>query len=76
MLEEYDVQATRREAREKGIEEGIKKGIEKGEYEKAVQIAKNMLDEGIPLKVISRLTDLPIEVVHQLASSKDISLQQ
>lgn len=72
MLEEYDVQATRREAREKGIEEGI----EKGEYEKAVQIAKNMLDEGISLKVISRLTDLPIEVVHQLASSKDISLQQ
>ena len=40
---------------EKGIEKGMEKGIEKGEYDKSIQIAKNLLDilddETIALKI-------------------------
>lgn len=69
---EFDMDTALRVQKEEGIEEGK----QVGEYEKAVQIAKNMLDESIPLKVISRLTDLPIEIVQELANrdtTKNIS---
>ena len=60
---------------EKGIEQGIEKGIEKGieqgleqgrlrgAYEKSLETAKNLLNEGIDSQIVARCTNLPLEVV-------------
>jgi len=50
---------------QKGIEEGIEKGIEKGEKNKAIEIAKNLLDI-LDDETISIKTGLTIEEVKRL----------
>ena len=47
---------------EKGIEEGIEKGIEKGKLE----IARNLLANGIPAEVIARSANLPLDQIEGL----------
>lgn len=64
MFEEYDVQTTRKKAREEGREEGRE--------EEKIEIAKKLIDI-LDIKTIAEKTDLSIERVRQLASSKDIS---
>ncbi len=56
---------TREEGIQKGIEEGIEKGIEKGEKNKAIEIAKNLLDI-LDDETISMKTGLTIEEVKRL----------
>ncbi|WP_346868480.1 Rpn family recombination-promoting nuclease/putative transposase [Clostridium sp. UBA1353] len=56
---------TREEGIQKGIEEGIEKGIEKGEKNKAIEIAKNLLDI-LDDETISIKTGLTIEEVKRL----------
>ena len=38
------------------IDIGIKRGIKKGEKEKQINIIKNMLAEGLPISLISKIT--------------------
>jgi predicted transposase/invertase (TIGR01784 family) len=49
-------------------EEGIEKGLERGREEKSEQVARNLLDEGMPIEAVARLADLPIEKVRILKS--------
>ena len=51
---------------EKGIELGITRGIEKGEVQKAVAIAKAMLENGEPLVKIAQYTRLSLEQVKKI----------
>ncbi len=60
LLEEYDVQATRKEAREEGKQEG--------EYNKALEIAKGLIGL-LDIHTIAEKTGLPIEVVKEIAEN-------
>lgn len=48
-----------------GIEKGIEKGIEQGMDKRSKEIAKNMKDEGMDSKTISKLTGLSIEQIEK-----------
>ena len=50
----------------KGKEEGRKEGLEEGSTTKAIEIAKSMLEDNIPVEQISKYTNLPIDEVNSL----------
>lgn len=59
-----------RDAREEGIKEGIKEGIEEGAKIEKLEIAKNMLKEGVDKKIIERVTGLTKEEIEKLNINK------
>ena len=65
----YAMEIERREriARNIGIEEGMKEGIQKGMKKGLTQTALAMLEENIPLDVISKCTSLTIQEIEILA---------
>jgi predicted transposase/invertase (TIGR01784 family) len=50
------------EVKRRGIEEGIEKGIEKGK----IEVARNMLAEGIAADIVVKSTGLPADQVRKL----------
>ena len=54
------------EGRKEGIEEGIKEGIEKGEKNKAIEIAKSLINLGLDKEAISKSTGLDLCEVEKL----------
>lgn len=60
----------REEGRTEGREEGVQIGEEKGKAERNIEIAKNLLAQGVDIKTISLATDLsPEEIVEFFSSS-------
>ena len=55
-----------KKGKEEGIKVGIEKGIEKGAKNEKINIAKNMLKEGLDIKLISKLSGLSIEEIKNL----------
>jgi predicted transposase/invertase (TIGR01784 family) len=53
-------------ARQEGMEKGMVKGIEKGKREEALDIAREMKMEGLPLAQISKFTKLSAEEIEKL----------
>ena len=53
-----------------GREEGIAIGLERGAYETKLETAKAMLSLGLPLDQIQLCTNLPLDVVLEVAQSK------
>ena len=53
-----------------GREEGISIGLERGAYETKLETAKAMLSLGLPLDQIQLCTNLPLDVVLEVAQSK------
>ena len=53
-------------AERKGMEKGMEKGIKKGEKNKAVEIARKLLDIGISSEQISSATGLPVPEIMEL----------
>ena len=51
-------------------EEGIKEGIEQGEKNKAMEIAKEMLKEGMKIEKIIKITGLTKEEVEEIVNKK------
>ena len=51
-----------KEGKEKGIKQGIKQGIK----EKAIETAKNMLNKGLDIELISECTGLDIKEIEKL----------
>ncbi len=68
LLEEYDVQATRKEAREEGKQEGIQIGVKRGKQESRIEIAKKLLKTS-DIYTVAEITELPIEIVKELAEN-------
>ncbi len=68
LLEEYDVQATRKEAREEGKQEGIQIGVKRGKQESRIEIAKKLLKTS-DIYTVAEITELPIGVVKELAEN-------
>lgn len=47
-------------------EKGIEKGIEKGKQEGIIQMAREMLNNGLNMELVSTITKLPKEVLETL----------
>ena len=74
----YEKQEGIKEGLEKGIKEGLEKGLkegldkglkegkEEGEKNKSIEIAKNMLKEGLDVNLISKLSGLTVEEIENL----------
>ena len=56
----------RREGFEEGLHQGREQGREQGAYEQALETARNLLTEGLAPQVVTRCTNLPLEVVQEL----------
>ncbi|MDE7210701.1 MAG: Rpn family recombination-promoting nuclease/putative transposase [Lachnospiraceae bacterium] len=55
-----------------GIEKGIEKGIETGEYQKAIQIAKNMLAKNFDFDLTAEISGLSVAQIEQLSKEEKI----
>ena len=55
--------------REEGREEGISLGREEGAYQKALETARNLLEDGFSPEIIAKYTYLPIETIQELMDS-------
>jgi predicted transposase/invertase (TIGR01784 family) len=53
-------------AEARGEAKGMEKGMEKGEYKKALDIAREMKKDGLPLAQISKFTKLSVEEIEKL----------
>ena len=65
-VEQFNIRKGLEKGLKQGIEQGIEKGIELGTNKRNIDIAKNMLDERIDIKVISRVTGLSEKELLQL----------
>jgi hypothetical protein len=65
---EKGIMVGREEGREEGIEVGIERGREEGRETNRIEIAQNMLNDGLPLDAVVKYTSLPREKVIFLQS--------
>ena len=56
----------REEGKEEGLKEGKIEGLKEGEKNKSIEIAKNMLKEGLDVNLISKLSGLSIKEIEEL----------
>lgn len=66
MFEEYDVQATRKEAEEVGYKKGIQEGIQEGIKVYRIEMAEKLLKLGESsdkIKILLELSDQQIEEI-------------
>jgi len=56
----------RQEGVKEGRQEGIKEGRQEGEFDKAILIARKMIQEGFSLADIAKLTDLSPDDLQKL----------
>ena len=54
------------DARQAGLREGMEKGLLAGERKKAIETAKKMLENEIPIDLITKCTGLSLEEVKRL----------
>ena len=50
-----------------GLQQGIEQGLERGAYPKALKTAKNLLSMGLSPEQVAQGTNLPLDVVLELA---------
>ena len=56
--------------REEGISIGLEQGREQGAYQNKLETAKAFLSEGLAPQMVARCTNLPLDVVQELAQTK------
>ena len=57
------------DAEQRGYKEGVSDGISQGEHQKAIETAKNLLAEKIPIEIIVRTTGLSVEEVNLISNN-------
>ena len=62
----FDVQFSFKRAREEAKEEGRMEGKMEGAKETTIELAKNFLKDGVPIKIISKNTGLDEDFLEQL----------
>ena len=71
ILTEYDydtdIAVQREEAYEEGLSKGLSQAISQGAKQKAIETAKNLLNEKLPIEQVARCTGLSLENVKQLS---------
>ena len=61
---------TMADMKREGFEEGLEQGREQGAYQNKLETAKAFLSEGIAPQMVARCTNLPLDVVQELAQTK------
>ena len=61
---------TMADMRHEGFEEGLEQGREQGAYQNKLETAKAFLSEGLAPQMVARCTNLPLDVVQELAQAK------
>ena len=61
---------TMADMRHEGFEEGLEQGREQGAYQNKLETAKAFLSEGLAPQMVARCTNLPLDVVQELAQTK------
>ncbi|TKC08816.1 Rpn family recombination-promoting nuclease/putative transposase [Pedobacter frigoris] len=56
----------KKQAAEQGLQQGLEQGLEQGEHNKAIEIAKQMKADNLPVETISKYTNLSIEEIESL----------
>jgi len=73
LMTEYDyatdMAVLKEESYEDGREEGISIGLERGAYQTKLETARSMLRNGINISLVVDCTNLPLEIVQQLAKA-------
>lgn len=54
-----------------GVAQGLAQGISQGAEQKAIETAKNFLNENLSIEQVSRCTGLSLETVQKLAREKN-----
>lgn len=54
------------EANEKGMKQGLQQGIQQGISQNRIEIAKRMLEDGLPVQKIAEYTNLSVEEIKKL----------
>ena len=62
-----------KEGLDKGLKEGLDKGLREGEKKGKIEIAKNMLKEGLGVNLISKLSGLSVKEIEELNILKDVN---
>ncbi|MEM7495098.1 MAG: Rpn family recombination-promoting nuclease/putative transposase [Myxococcota bacterium] len=68
-LEHKGMQHGRQQGMQQGMQQGRQEGMQQGELKKAVEIARNMLSEGIPPATVVKVTHLPQQQIQELRGS-------
>ena len=55
--------------KQQGRDEGVQQGMQQGVQQERISVAKQMLNEGFDLAVISKVTKLSIERIQQIKKS-------
>jgi len=71
-IQKLAIVKAKKEGLQEGLQEGLKKGEEKGKKEKAIEIAKNLLDV-LDNETISKKTGLSIDEIENLRKNNEIS---
>ena len=66
LLAEYDYDTDIAVQRKEAFDDGISLGITQGEHKKAVETAKSMKSEKMPVSMIAHFTGLSIEEIEKL----------
>ena len=61
---------TMADMKREGFEEGLQQGREQGAYQTKLETAKAFLSEGLAPQMVARCTNLPLDVVQELAQTK------
>ena len=69
-IKQASIKEGHEEGRKEGLKEGEKKGRKEGEKKKAIDIAKNLIESGMPLQRVAEITELDIEEVQALEQAK------
>ena len=56
-----------------GIEKGIEQGIEKGIEQSRTEIMQNMLNSGFTSEEVSKVTQIPLNVVREVERKANVS---
>ena len=68
-----DMTAAKEEGKEEGLKEGLDKGLKEGEKKGKIEMAKNMLKEGLDINLISKLSGLSVKEIEELNILKDVN---
>ena len=64
-----DMAVLKEEAYEDGLFAGLEQGLERGAYQKALETARSFLSMGLSPEQVAQGTNLPLEIVQQLAKA-------
>lgn len=68
-IKEGELDRAKHLARKEGWSKGKIEGIAQGSFDKSIEIAKQMLNDNIPIEQISKYTDLPEEKIEKLKNN-------